>query len=410
MQPFATTKQKHLSRRWTLAAFFFTLVSVVLMLHQVMPRSFKSLEALRFSRHLTHSAQHEFHDAQSADGHVHAIPNIIHFVHFMLDTEETFDLRFREFLAIYSAHYYMQPEIIYIHTNVEAEEMDELLDSSTSPWTSAVRSLPTVKFNYHKLPKKTSKGLLIDHIAHKTDFTRIDVLEKYGGIYLDDDSYILRPLHQFLKTGFENVFGAQLGGEICPSAILSTKGNKFNKIFLKLMDLEFDGSWTKHSVHLMTTMTPDFHHQPHQILRLPQQTFFPYSWEDDDLKTIYLVHDRHESNNSIILNHPTTNTTDFIEHFQNYPASDTWQVDWRLSYILHGWNHIAQDRKDQLFGKYGEISLEYVLEQSSNFARAVGPAVWHALDSGVLDHVGIEGGKKNVTAGMVGGHKTEQRS
>jgi len=51
-----------------------------------------------------------------------------------------------------------------------------------------------------------------------------------------------------------------------------------------------------------------------------------------------------------------------------------------------------------------------VLEQSSNFARAVGPAVWHALDSGVLDHVGIEGGKKNVTAGRVGGHKTEQRS
>ncbi|KAK4691528.1 hypothetical protein P7C71_g5494, partial [Lecanoromycetidae sp. Uapishka_2] len=315
----------------------------------------------------------------------------------MLDDDETFDLRFREFVAIYSAYYYMQPEIIYIHTNVPAEEMDELLDQSTSPWTLAVRKLPSVQFNYHRLPKKTSKGVRIEEIAHKTDFARIDVLVKYGGLYLDDDSYIIQPIHHFRKLGFENVVGMQLGGAICPSAILSTKGNKFNRVFLKLMDLQFDGSWTKHSVELMTSLLPEFHYQPHQILRLPQETFFPYSWEEPDLKTMYLVHDRSEPSNPVMVNHPIKNETEFIKHFEYYPPGDTWKVDWRLSYIVHGWNHIAQDMKDQLYGKYKEISLEYVMAQNSNFARAVGPAVRNALDSGLLDHLKIEGPKKNAT-------------
>lgn len=353
-----------------------------------------SAKALRFSRIASSSRQHTLHDAERVDRHVEEIPNIVHFVHFMLDTEDTIDLRFREFVAIYSAYYYMQPEIIYIHTNIPPEEMDEILNLSSSPWTIAVRKLPTVKFNYHRLPKKTSKGIMIDHIAHKTDFGRIDVLEKYGGIYLDDDSYIIQPFHHFLKLGFENVVGKQKWGDICPSAILSTKGNKFNKVFLKLMDLEFDQSWTRHSVFLMSRLLLDFHYQPHQILRLPQETFFPYSWEDDDLQTMYLVHESSEPANPVVVNHPTKNTTDYISNFTIWPPGDTWKVDWRLSYIVHGWNHAAETKTEMLFGKYKEISLEYVMAQNSNFARAVGPAVRHALDSGLLEHLKIEAPKK----------------
>lgn len=386
MQPSSTTtKSRTLSPRWLLAALSLTLISVVFMLHQVLARSFPSIKALSFPRTFTKSAQHELHDVESTYSDVAPIPNIIHFVHFMLDSEETFDLRFREFVAIYSAHYYMQPEIIYIHTNVTAENMAALLDASNSPWTSAVRNLTTVKFNYHAAPEKTSKGISVDHIAHKTDFTRLDVLIKYGGIYLDDDSYILQPLHQFRTTGFENVVGVQASGQICPSAIMSTKGNKFLTVFLKLMDLEFDGTWVHHSVELMTALTLEFSYQPRQILRLPQETFFPYSWMD--LKSIYLVHDdRGKLAGATRVNRPATNSTDFIEQFElDPPTTDTWQVDWRLSYILHGWNHIVQDEKDQLFGRYGDISLEYVMAQDSNFARAVFPAVKHAWDSGVLD-------------------------
>lgn len=37
-----------------------------------------------------------------------------------------------------------------------------------------------------------------------------------------------------------------------------------------------------------------------------------------------------------------------------------------------------------MFGKFGGITLEYVLAQNNNFARAVYPAVKHALDNGII--------------------------
>ena len=392
MQPFQTSTYNRLNSRWLQGALFLTAVSVVLIIHQILPGSPSVAKALHAVRHTSHHPQHRFQDVKKPETHVKAIPNVVHFVHFMLESEETWDLRFREFLSIYSAHLYQKPETLYIHTNVPEDEIEALLDRSDSPWTKAVRKLPAIKFSYHLAPNQTSKGLAITDIAHKTDFTRIDVLSKYGGIYLDDDAYILQPLHPFLNAGFENVVGAQLTDIANPSAILSTKGNKYNDLFLKLMDRVFDGSWTAHSVNLMDQLTLEFHTIPNQVLRLPQFTFFPYSWNEDDLKVMYLVHDKSEPAAPVMENKPLTNETDFIENFHLWPPGKdkTWQVDWRLSYILHGWNHVAQHMGEKLFGKYGEISLEYVMALDSNFARAVEPAVRHALRSGVLDHLDVD--------------------
>ena len=100
-------------------------------------------------------------------------------------------------------------------------------------------------------------------------------------------------------------------------------------------------------------------------------------------------------------NRPLQNIADFIDHFQQWQPErpkDTWHADWRLFYILHGWNHAVEglieyqkEEGDDLFGGFGSITLEYVLSQNSKFARAVYPAVRHAVDSGGLDAVNFEG-------------------
>ena len=62
------------------------------------------------------------------------IPNIVHFVHLLkFDTSQTFDFPFRQFISIYSAHHHLQPEILYIHTNVPEHQIEERIKSSTSP-------------------------------------------------------------------------------------------------------------------------------------------------------------------------------------------------------------------------------------------------------------------------------------
>ena len=46
-----------------------------------------------------------------------------------------------------------------------------------------------------------------------------------------------------------------------------------------------------------------------------------------------------------------------------------------------------EKEKGDVFGGFEGITLEYVLKNNSNFARAVYPAVRHALDHGMLDQV-----------------------
>ena len=87
------------------------------------------------------------------------------------------------------------------------------------------------------------------------------------------------------------------------------------------------------------------------------------------------------------------NLTSFIENFELYPPK-TWQRDWRSSYVLHGWTsgiekQLTEGERIAMFGEFGDITLEYVLARNSNFARAVYPAVRHALDNGFLENAQV---------------------
>ncbi len=57
------------------------------------------------------------------------------------------------------------------------------------------------------------------------DFVRTEVLERLGGIYLDDDAYILRELRHLYRLGFGNSVEVQSDGQICPAVIMSTPHN-----------------------------------------------------------------------------------------------------------------------------------------------------------------------------------------
>ena len=162
-----------------------------------------------------------------------------------------------------------------------------------------------------------------------------------------------------------------------------------------LQDSIFDGEWQTHATTLLTTLVRDFQEPDGQVLVLDKETFFPLSWMHDDLVTLYGVNEHSASSVEGANNRPTENLTDFIENFHLQPPAETWKRDWRLSYVLHGWttsltrNLEMLEREDGVFGEFGEgITLEYVLAGRSNFAVAVGKAVRHAVETGVLDHVG----------------------
>ena len=330
-------------------------------------------------------------ESHVTSGNFKMIPNIVHFVYLTeLGPRPRFDFPFHQFIAIYSAHYYLKPERIFIHTNVHSDDIQQALNHSTSWYTQAVEKLPTIEFRYHGVTNKTSKGLHLEKLAHQSDFVRTDVLRRYGGIYLDDDAYILRDLSPLRHSGFSNVVGIQDNGAICNAVILAEPHSELVTAYHSLQDDIFDGSWDRHSVALLATLATKFAEVEQQVLVLPQDAFFPFSWNWNDLHKIYDVHE--DDGNDEDNGKGIEDSSAFTEYF-NHRVSDTWRRDWRTSYILHGWtsaigdNFKTREKKMTVFGQYGGITLDYVLARNSNFARAVYPAVRDALDKGVLNHV-----------------------
>ena len=376
---------------WWLGFKIGAAVCVLLLVFQSLPLTSRTAPLTPLKTWSCKNANPNAQIHQEKVGHtVNVIPNLVHFVYLVEDPSEP-EIKFtlHQFIAIYSAYYYLHPERIYIHTNLDEEIIDSILSDCSDTYVQAVGKIPNVVLSHHTAPNKTTSGKKIDKLPNKSDFIRTDVLKTYGGIYLDDDSYVLRDLRPFRYLGFEMVTGRQGNGQICPAALLSTPNNKMIIAYHALQDRVFDGGWATHATDLLTSLVVDFAEPDHQSLILPQDTFFPGSWHKDDLEWLYQLHSEGPNGDPKRRNRPTTNLTDFIDHFKLHPEHD-WERDWRLSYVLHGWTSALgkdlkeKERKELFKNPQGGITLDYVLTRRSNFARAVYPAVQDALDSGVI--------------------------
>ena len=378
-----------LNAKWILTVLGVLLASLLLIFHQALPNGLTTNTINLWSpKSSTTNTPEDTEDSSKSPA---VIPNTVHFVHLVKPSSPTFEFPFRQFLAIYAAWHYLHPDNIYIHTNVEEHLIEETLRKSTSPWTKAASRLPGVKFNHQTPPDHTKSGVPIDKLPNQSDFVRTGVLEKFGGIYLDTDSHVLRDLDPLRRTGFENVVGQQANAQICPAVILAAPGNKMMEAYHILQHTAFNPNrWALHATDLLTTLAREFQIPDRQVLILPHNTFFPFDWVSAELKKLYQVHD--DLGVPAVNNKGISNLTEFVDNFQLY-GPETWQKDWRSSYVLHGWNsgiekHLNDQEVKEMFGKFGGITPQYVLARNSHFATAVYPAMKHALDNGALD--GIE--------------------
>ena len=339
--------------------------------------------------------EHPGNIGQSGD----VIPNLVHFVYLVDDPSEP-DIQFslRQFISIYSAYHYLSPDMIYIHTNLDQDIIDNIWEICEDTYVQAVGQIRNLKLNRYLAPNVTSTNKTIDKLPKQSDFVRTGVLKKFGGVYLDIDAYILRDLRPLRHLGFEVVTGRQQGGQLCPAVILSTPNNAMITAYHALQDQTFDRGWATHATHLLTALVYDFAESGYMSLILPVDTFFPGSWKKDDLEWIYKQREKSTSYYDHEHTNPSTfDLTDFVSNFELdselgdpdvHRSEQKWH-DWRLSYVLYGWTsgisgQYDEEGKKDLFGAHGDINLDYVLSRKSNFARAVYPAVQHALNNGVL--------------------------
>lgn len=153
----------------------------------------------------------------------------------------------------------------------------------------------------------------------------------------------------------------------------------------------FDGGWDTASILLLTDLANRMSLIPSEVLILQPQAFSPTSWEYEDQKRLFSeamdftpydteleTQDRQQQAN-ISNAESCGDVLAWLKLRENkHPVFDKWELDFSSTYVLHGVDNWFQ----KIVGR--DFDVRYVLARQSNYARAVFPAVWRAIQEEII--------------------------
>ncbi|KAK7987415.1 hypothetical protein PG989_007730 [Apiospora arundinis] len=217
------------------------------------------------------------------------IPSIVHFVQLKQDQGSVLHFSFEAFLALYAASHHIRPSAIYIHHDFSDEDIANATQHGSS-WTRKMLNstlFPSLRLNRVTAPTEAN-GHPILRVEHKSDFVRLEQLQRHGGVYLDWDVVVLRPLAPLLGAGFRAVVGRQFDAFINNGILLAVPGAR--SAVVRVLDREarrvFDGEWITHSVRLLTRVAGALAAVPGEVLIMDFKAFSPFSWEQDSVNLL----------------------------------------------------------------------------------------------------------------------------
>jgi hypothetical protein len=158
------------------------------------------------------------------------IPNIFHFIYV-----GGRQFSFIHLLAVLTAWKVNRPELIYFHHTEEP----------TGLWWEKARPMLTL----HEIePINEIYGNPIKYPAHMADVIRMQMLQRFGGVYLDLDVICINPLKPLMDREF--VMGMEPGTGLCNAVILSRPGAEFLTRWQSHYRSFKSDLWNHHSVVL----------------------------------------------------------------------------------------------------------------------------------------------------------------
>lgn len=131
------------------------------------------------------------------------------------------------------------------------------------------------------------QGQWIKFVQHKADWIRLDIMRKYGGIYLDIDVIAIRPIPTALRTS--NVVLAREKNEdrICNAIIMSKPNSKFINEWIKNYISDYKSrSWSYNSMEYPTLLSKLYTGE----VNVQERNLFFYGYEEIYTKNLNIDH------------------------------------------------------------------------------------------------------------------------
>lgn len=206
------------------------------------------------------------------------VPNIVHMIYFKGPKSREFS--YINYLAVRAAKEVQKPDKLYLYYNEEPE--------GNSFWAAAKQYATLVKMD---APAEYEGVSLHDWPQYQADVVRLQKLYDEGGIYLDTDAILTKPLNPFMKkdlTMCGHVAGVskEAGHDVDSipvSTIIARPKSEFIKIWLeRLADGLKSNIWAWHAVDLPVKI----YKERCDLLALQEMsTFLPFDFNDDRILT-----------------------------------------------------------------------------------------------------------------------------
>ncbi|PHH83867.1 hypothetical protein CDD83_2900 [Cordyceps sp. RAO-2017] len=296
-----------------------------------------------------------------------SIPNQVHYVFLLAEPNADFPFLFYHYLSVYSALFFMRPDKIILTTNANDEQITRARNGSAGKWAKLIFDTPGLTLNHVEMITRTPRGVEIGAIEHRSDFARVGAVQKFGGLYIDFDAFVLRDIKALRESGFNTIGGREPGGRVNSGIFMASKNSKALRTWAEMMPERFDQGWMTHSNDLLTTIAEQLVPEGEALI-MEQQAFAPGAWEDNDIKRLFEPHDDVPSN------------LERLAKGEPLPAPEDdrpeWAWNWNKTYILHAYRIEDTDRN--------WITPRSLLDRRSDFARAVYPAVKSLYDNAAI--------------------------
>ncbi len=274
------------------------------------------------------------------------IPRIFHFIYLSPSSEE---LSLAYYLCLESCLRVNEPDTVFLYCRhaPRGRYWERLRERVTLVVVAGSALVPELRYPRRRMNRYRD--------LHETDFLRLEILLRHGGIYADLDTLFVNPLAPEL---FEHSFviGRELdvirgGGEeavpsLCNAVLMCAPEARFARLWLERMPAAFDGSWDAHSTGLAELLRAE---HPDLVHVEPSRSFYPFMFTREDLAKLF----------------------------------EELHTDLDGVYSIHMWAHLWWSRWRRDFSSFhgGRLSDRYVRAGRTTYAHAARPILLAATDA-----------------------------